>query len=140
MIEEFTKRWFSHNHMVREAFEKQLPEHYTDIVKAVVVMLHDEDVYGSISPDRIHKIDDGDYQGTLVYVIGAGGYQPSDYWYVKVSYGSCSACDSLEAAIQGEYGQKSEEEKQAWKKQAIDKLMMLALHIVQGLKKMGDDE
>lgn len=48
-------------------------------------------------PERIHQIDDGDYQGTLIFVIGAGGYQPSRYWYVKVGYGSCSGCDTLQA-------------------------------------------
>ena len=41
MIEKFTKRWFSHNHIVREQFEKELPNHYTDIVKAVITMLDD---------------------------------------------------------------------------------------------------
>ena len=55
------------------------------------------DEYGDPDPNRIHEIDDGDYQGTLVYVIAAKDYQPDDYWYVKIGYGSCSACDTLEA-------------------------------------------
>lgn len=139
MIEKFTKKWFSHNHLVREQFEKEIPNSYADIVKAVVTMLHDEDMYGSIDPERIHQIDDGDYQGTLVYVIGASGYQPNDYWYVKVSYGSCSGCDTLSAITEGNYGHESPEEEFAWKKQAIDQLMTLALHIVQGMKKMGEE-
>lgn len=139
MIEEFTKRWFSHNHMVREQFEKQIPNSYMDIVQAVVAMLHDEDDYGSIDPNRIHEIDDGDYQGTLLYVIGASSCQPSDYWYVKVSYGSCSACDTLQAITSGEWACDTDEEKAAWKKETVDKLMTLALHIVQRLKKMGEE-
>ena len=139
MIEEFTKRWFSHNHLVREQFEKEIPSSYSDIVKAVVTMLHDEDDYGSIDPKRIHSIDDGDYQGTLLYVIGASGYQPSDYWYVKVGYGSCSGCDTLQAITDGEWSCDTDEEKAAWKKETVDKLMTLALHIVQGLKKMGEE-
>ena len=140
MIEEFTKRWFERNHLVREQFEKEIPNSYKDIVKAVVTMLHDEDKYESIDPERIHEIDDGDYQGTLLYVIGDTSYQPDTYWYVKVGYGSCSGCDTLEAITSGEWGLETEEEKQAWKKEAVDQLMTLALHIVQGLKKMGDDE
>ena len=140
MIEEFTKRWFERNHLVREQFEKEIPDSYKDIVKAVVIMLHDEDKYFSIDPERIHEIDDGDYQGTLLYVIGDAGYQPDTYWYVKVGYGSCTACDTLQAITSGEWGLETEEEKQAWKKEAVDQLMTLALHIVQGLKKMGDDE
>ena len=139
MIEQFTKRWFSHNHIIREEFEKALPENYTDIVKAVVTMLHDEDEYASIDPERIHEINDGNYQGTLVYVIGASGYQPSTYWYVKVEYGSCSGCDTLENILSGDYGHETQEEADAWKKNAINELMTLALHIVQGLKQMGED-
>jgi hypothetical protein len=49
-------------------------------------------------PDRIHTIDDGHYQGTLVFVVASGGYQPSRYWTTRVEYGSCSGCDALEAA------------------------------------------
>lgn len=140
MIEAFTKRWFERNHMVREEFEKALPQDYTDIVKAVVTMLHDEDERGSIDPMRIHEINDGAYQGTLVYVIGAAGYQPSTYWYVKVYYGSCSGCDTLQAILEGHWRCDTDEKKRAWKTDVIDQLMTLALHIVQGLKKMGDDE
>lgn len=140
MIEEFTKQWFERGHMVRSLFEAKMPEAYRDIVAAVVTMLHDDDDYRSIDPERIHEIDDGDYQGTLVYVIGASGYQPSTYWYVKVSYGSCSGCDTLQQILSGDWGHESEEEAQAWKKAAMDQLMTLALHIVQGLKKMGDSE
>ena len=139
MIEQFTKRWFSHNHIVREQFEKELPHSYSDIVEAVITMLHDEDEYASIDPERIHKIDDGNYQGTLVYVIGESGYQPSTYWYVKVEYGSCSGCDTLENILSGDYGHETQEEADAWKKNAINELMTLALHIVQGLKQMGED-
>ena len=140
MIEEFTKRWFFHNHIVREQFEKEIPNSYSDIVKAVVTMLHNEDKYDSPDPKRIHEIDDGDYQGTLVYVIGASGYQPYTYWYVKVSYGSCSGCDTLQDITSGQWMWDTEEEKLAGNKEMIDKLMTLALHIIQGLKQMGDEE
>ena len=140
MIEQFTKRWFERNHEVRAKFEAQIPDSYTHIVKAVVEMLHDEDEYDSIDPSRIHEIDDGDYQGTLLYVIGNSSYQPTNYWYVKVGYGSCSGCDTLQAITSGNWGHDSEEEAQAWKKQAVDQLMTLALHIVQGLKLMGEEE
>ena len=140
MIEEFTKRWFERSHMVRSLFEAQMPGAYRDIVTAVVAMLHDEDKYGSIDPEHIHEINDGNYQGTLVYVIGASGYQPDDYWYVKVGYGSCSGCDTLGNILSGNWGHESEEEVKAWKQAALDQLMTLALHIVQGLKKMGDTD
>ena len=140
MIEKFTKRWFERKDSVQEKFEAKLPSSYSDIVLAVVEMLNDEDEYGSPDPSRIHEINDGDYQGTLLYVIGAAIYQPSTYWYVKVGYGSCSVCDTLQAILDGEWGLETEEEKKAWKDEAVSKLMTLALHIVQGLKLMGDEE
>ena len=140
MIEKFTKRWFERKDTVQEKFEAKLPSSYSDIVLAVVEMLNDEDEYETPDPSRIHEINDGDYQGTLLYVIGAAIYQPSTYWYVKVGYGSCSVCDTLQAILDGEWGLETEEEKKAWKDKAVSKLMTLALHIVQGLKLMGDEE
>jgi len=140
MIEKFTKRWFERKDSVQEKFEAKLPSSYSDIVLAVVEMLNDEDEYETPDPARIHEIDDGNYQGTLLYVIGAAIYQPSTYWYVKVGYGSCSVCDTLQAILDGEWGLKTEEEKKVWKDKAVSKLMTLALHIVQGLKLMGDEE
>ena len=140
MIEKFTKRWFERKDSVQEKFEAKLPSSYSDIVLAVVEMLNDENEYETPDPARIHEIDDGDYQGTLVYVIGAAIYQPSTYWYVKVGYGSCSGCDTLESILSGNWGHETEEEKKAWKDKAVSQLMTLALHIVQGLKLMGDEE
>ena len=75
---------------------------------------------------------DGSYSGTLVYVIGEGGYEPSDYWYVKISYGSCSGCDTLQRILDDLWDEEAKE-------QQTQDYMTLALHVVQGLKKMGDD-
>lgn len=48
---------------------------------------------------RITEIDNGDYQGTLLYVIPFDTYQPSehDHLMTYVDYGSCSGCDTLQA-------------------------------------------
>ena len=133
MIEAFTKAWFANLHTMREKFTAKHPEDYKEVVRSVVEMLADaSDDYDKPDPERIHEIDDGNYQGTLVYVIGGSGYQPSRYWYVKVSYGSCSGCDTLEA-IRG-YRNESPDEEQ------VREYMTLALHIVQGLREMGDSE
>jgi hypothetical protein len=139
MIEKFTKRWFDNKDSIQKKFEAELPTSYSDIVSVVVEMLNNEDEYISPDPKRIHAIDDGDYQGTLVYVIGATGYQPSTYWYVKVGYGSCSGCDTLENILSGNWGHETEEEAKEWKDKTVSQLMTLALHIVQGLKLMGDE-
>lgn len=132
MIKEFVDRFMEKNPELRAVFTEAHPEDYKAVIKAVVSILNDGNDYGSIDPERIHQIDDGDYQGTLVFVIAATGYQPSDYWYVKVSYGSCSGCDTLEAIR--DYSDDKPNEEQ------VRDYMTLALHVVQGLKKMGDDE
>lgn len=47
--------------------------------------------------DNITEIDNGDYQGTLLYLIPFDRYQPSEYEYFMTytGYGSCSGCDAL---------------------------------------------
>ena len=54
-------------------------------------------------------MDNGDYQGTLLFLIPCDTYQPSEYEYLLtyVGYGSCSGCDAL-MSIQsdGDYGEK----------------------------------
>lgn len=109
------------------------PASYETIVEAVVRTINPDG--NSDGPDlsRIHQINDGDYQGTLVFVIAAGGYQPYEYWFVRVWYGSCSGCDSLEAIHHSAGGYKEMPTAQ----QAAD-YQMLALHIVQELKSMQD--
>ena len=93
---------------------------YEKLVRAVV-----ETIGAPLDPERIQEINWGDYQGTLFFVIGEKGYQPSSFWTVKVDYGSCSGCDTLEA-IKSDYQDGGEEQKR--------QLLELALHIVQGLK------
>ncbi|WP_284076306.1 hypothetical protein [Herbaspirillum aquaticum] len=132
MIAEFITRFEEHKEKLRALFAAGHPGSYQDIVGAVVTILQTNDDYDdSPDPNRVYEIDDGDYQGTLVYVIGAKGYQPSEYWYVKVSYGSCSVCDTLQRIR--EYSDEAPTESQ------VEQYMMLALHILQGLKRMGDD-
>ncbi len=116
---------------LRAEFAKAHPTEYKQIVRAVVALIGGDDEYGKPDAARIHEIDDGEYQGTLVYVIGAGGYQPSDYWYVRVGYGSCSGCDTLQS-INGYSSEPPTDEQ-------VNDYLTLALHIVQGLKKMGGE-
>lgn len=124
MIAEFIPQWDARKSQVEAGFKAAHPMDYVDIVRAVVSILSDG--YQAPDPDRIHEINDGDYQGTLVFVIASKGYQPSNYWVVKVSYGSCSGCDTLQA-IRG-YSEDSPNDDQ------VADYMVLALHILQGLK------
>lgn len=126
MIQKFVDRYMAGKDQLRAAFAEKHPENYIDLVRAVVGMLHDDDEYGSPDPQRIIEINHGDYQGTLLYIIGASGYQPSTYWAVRVAYGSCSGCDTLEAIRMYSSDPPTEEQIKAY--------MTLALHIVQGLR------
>lgn len=118
---------------LREEFARGHPEDYKAVVATVVRAITADD-YGecALDPERIHVIDDGRYQGTLVFVIAEKGYTPSAYWYCKVSYGSCSGCDTLQCLRGYDDGPPTAEQ--------VDGYMTLALHIVQGLKLMESDE
>jgi len=139
LITNFIERWDANRENAKVYFSKKenKPGSYLDLVKYVVgVIGSEEDEYGFGStpdPNRIHVVDDGDYQGTLLFVIGASGYQPSDYWAVKVSYGSCSGCDTFQLIdLPYDY----DDEPYVVSERAIDDLCTLCLHIVQGLKEI----
>ena len=119
MVPEFVKAWNERKDRLRSDLEKTNPSSYSEIVKAVAsVVLNPEFESGLPDATNVTEIDHGDYQGTLVFVIPEVGYQPSTYWVVKVSYGSCSVCDTLQAC------------------KSIDDYMTLALHIIQGLRRI----
>lgn len=74
-------------------------------------------------------VNDGGWQGTLVYIIPEEGYQPREYWYVRVGYGSCSWCDAF---LGIEQGSGTSDEK-------VDDYMAMSLHVVQGVRRMEGD-
>lgn len=129
MIKKFVDRFMGNKEVLEIGFRNNPPQKYIDIVKAVIEVLASDD--GDPDPTRIHQIDDGGYQGTLVFVIAASGHQPSTYWYVRVGYGSCSGCDELEAI--GYYGGG---EPPTYEQ--ISDYMTIALRIVQQMKQMDD--
>ena len=49
--------------------------------------------------DDKYLVDNGDYQGTQLFLIPRDTYQPSESEYLMtyVGYGSCSGCDTLQA-------------------------------------------
>lgn len=64
-----------------------------------------------IDSEQIHVIDDGEYQGSLIFVIPFDEYQPGpgDYLMAHCSYGSCPCCDALQG-IQYEENRKQQNE------------------------------
>lgn len=76
---------------------------YVDLVKIAFDKIYNDDSRldnENLFIDRVHEIDDGDYQGTLIYLIPFNSYQPDpeDYLMTFAWYGSCSGCDALQSA------------------------------------------
>ena len=69
--------------------------------------------------ENFTTIDDGDYQGTLLFVIPERCYQPNaeNYLMTYVEYGSCSCCDTMLAILGSDT--------------IVEDLMTLALHMIQ---------
>lgn len=127
MLQELVDKYMANKNIVEEMFKKEHPS-YTDIVEAVIKAINKDDDYGLPDSKCVHRIDDGDWQGTLVFVIAELGYQPYRYWAVTVAYGSCSGCDTLQAICDYDDDPPTE--------QQVKDYMTLALHIVQGLKEI----
>lgn len=129
MIQKFVDRFVAREEELREQFSLAHPDSYTDIVQHVVTLVSNEDDYSdSPDPSRMHVIDDGDYQGTRLYIFASYGYQPWTYWIIKVSYGSCSGCDTFESIRGYDNDEPSS--------QQVDDYMTLALHMIQSMKEV----
>ena len=102
MIKEFISQWWKNKDNMEHYFrsiQKIGNVEYKDIVKALienVLNVDAEEKCYKISTD-IHEIDDGDYQGTQIFVVHNNTYQPdlNDYFFANNYYGSCSGCDTL---------------------------------------------
>jgi hypothetical protein len=78
-------------------------------------------------------IDDGDYQGTQLFILHYDTYQPNanDYYIFDNEYGSCSGCDTLLGIIGYEYDVIPDEN-------MVNQLMTLCLHMVQRMKRISN--
>ena len=138
MIEAYVDYFNKNKSVLREMFQKVLEQNeyirYDRVVKILVKFLSHGNMtynpYGGefrsyeLDPGRITEIDHGEYQGTLIYVIGEPGYQPSNYVVTKVDYGSCSGCDTLDRILEDTDNQE----------QQLNDLLILCLHIIQHMK------
>ncbi|MCP4489112.1 MAG: hypothetical protein GY820_17635 [Gammaproteobacteria bacterium] len=142
MIEAIVKQWDANKHKLEEYFATTKQEDYSDY-KTIVVKLFElviteiENEWSGTDKFDISKmtvIDDGDYQGTTIYIIPKDTYQPSisDYVITDNYYGSCSGCDTLLAI--------SEYSDDLPSKEQVKEYMTIALHLVQKLRWLGSDE
>lgn len=130
MIQPYVDKLIASKDALVAEFRKARPDSYDALVNRLVALLANEDDFDSPDPTRVHIIDDGHYQGTRLYIIGSNDYQPSRYWSIFVSYGSCSGCDTFEAI--GGYSDDEVTEEEA------SEYYTLMLHMVQSMRQLND--
>lgn len=107
MLKIMRDKWNKNEKVLREELKSRTDlnqAEYKDIVKLTFEKIFnsdiEDDVFGNkFDISRVTEIDDGDCQGTLMYLIPFDTYQPNEYNYLMtfVSYGSCSGCDTLQS-------------------------------------------
>lgn len=116
------------NKLEEELKSRNMSYTYKDLVKIIFdCIFNDENCgYGEdLDIENITEINDGEYQGTLLYLIPFKKYEPTEYEYLMtyVGYGSCCGCDTL-LGIAGYGGDLPNE----WQ---LKELMQLCLNIIQ---------
>jgi hypothetical protein len=135
MIQELITQWEENKHKLEEYFKTTKQEEYSSykqiVTKIFELCLPKADEYSGFDLSKMTVIDDGDYQGTQIFIIPKDVIQPTsgDYVMTNTYYGSCSACDTLKRICSYEYDLPTDEE--------VKKYMTLALHLVQKLKWLG---
>lgn len=137
MIKEVIKQWEENKHKLDEYFRTARQEEYSGSYKQILqkiieLVVTKKDDYDNYDANKITVVDDGDYQGTQIFLIPTDTYQPSveDYLITHTYYGSCSGCDTLQAINSYEDGVASESQ--------VAEYMTLALHLVQKMKRITD--
>lgn len=139
MIKKFVEKWNRYKENLENYFRNTKQEEYQDykdIVKALfknVINQGETYHWNKFNIEEMTLIDDGDYQGTQIFIIPLDTYQPNieDYVVTNTYYGSCSGCDTLLAINEFSSGLPSEEQ--------IHDYMMLALHLLQKCKWLEEE-
>lgn len=102
---------------------------YKKLIRAIIKYVlnnNDDDGDPEFNTTNITEIDNGDYQGTLLFMFHVDTYQPSAYDYIitTVDYGTCSGCDALQGAFRC-----------PTLDAIVDSLMSICLHLCQHMKK-----
>lgn len=126
---------------IRSIPEKWEHWSYEDLVKFVVIYILNDakkslgfasDEYDS---DNITEIDNGEYQGTLLFTIPKKVYQPGarEYLLTYVDYGSCSGCDTLQDIHMSARSAKDKGDEE--KEMIVKDYLSLCLHLLQNMVK-----
>ena len=138
MIQELVSQWEENKYKLEEYFKNTKQEEYSSykqiVTKLFELCLPKSDKYNKFDLSAMTVIDDGDYQGTQIFIIPKDTYQPSvsDYVITNTYYGSCSGCDTLLSISCYDEGLPTEDQ--------VKEYMTIALHLVQKLKWLGEDD
>ena len=137
MIKYALKKWSENKDALRNAIQqtekdKRSSWNYNDIVKLTCRYIFNENVSCEepmINVDGITMIDNGDYQGTLLFMLPFDVDQPAEYEYLMtyVGYGSCSCCDALQR-IQAD--DEDDEDDDETEKEMVDSYLSICKDIV----------
>jgi hypothetical protein len=131
MNKELVEQWEENKHSLKEYIKIHVMNYeYEDLVKLTFSLaIKGVTKYRKLNLKEMTEINNGDYQGTLLYIIPFDTYQPNEeeYLITYVDYGSCSGCDTL-LSITDYNDNKLPNEEQ------VSDLMMLCLHLVQNAK------
>ena len=110
---------------LRNLLANHHPRDYEELVGWVIKAISNANDFSGPDHTNIQQTRAGGYSGTLLFTMPDKG---EGFWYVKIYYGSCSACDILEGI------RKYSDEPPT--KEQTDDYLALALHIVQQLKQI----
>lgn len=132
-------KWDKNRDKLKEVIENSKGHHfwdYIDLVKLVIenILNDSEDKYERWDMEEITEIDQGDYQGTKLFIFHRYSYQPNggDYMITEVGYGSCTVCDTLQSIQWDDYDYE-EPNKEPTEGQVKD-YMTLCLHLIQQMR------
>lgn len=132
MIKEFVQQWDERKHLLEEWLKENQPSEYEDIYKKLfeLVITKPNGYADDWNWERFKVIDDGDYQGNLIFILCNDSYQPDlrDYIFTEVDYGSCSGCDTFSHISSLSWNEDKNTDEQ------VNQYMTLALHMVQETK------
>lgn len=146
MVKEFCLAWEKNKSQLEEYFRTHKQEEYDSYTKLVKLLfditinpeINIDTIWSSnarYATDKILVIDDGEWQGSLIFILHQNYYHPSvkNYVYTSVDYGSCSGCDTL-LGINSYLTDCLPTEKQ------IQDYMILCLHLLQNCVMMKEGE
>ena len=134
MITELVKQWEENKYKLEEYFKTTKQDEYdsyeTIVKKVFELCIPEANTYSGWNLDRMTVVDDGDHQGTQIFIIPKDTYQPKieDYVMTDTYYGSCSGCDTIYGISVYESDLPTDEQ--------VKEYMTLALHLVQKIKRL----